>query len=211
MSIREFVAWLDDAGAPSAVASVVAFFPTSAEGLERELAQSLGVLIDAHPWFQCEAFVRFCPGRQPDLIGESKIACIFRRFDVKPGIVCKGWHRLWMPSRAKKARAFQKSPRHKTPLVRRDGQSRLTGSHYGNFPPSPDVLLTVAHFVFTAQFADKIARATAWGAHVNAAAKYRYYATLLEKMRGVENAFLDKGSRRYEGPPQLSDCGLMRW
>jgi len=72
-------------------------------------------------------------------------------------------------------------------------------------------LLTMAYFVFTAQFADKIARATAWGAHANAAAKYRNYATLLEKMRGVENAFLDKGSRRYEGPPQLSDCGLMRW
>lgn len=210
-SVAEVVARLEREGAPSAVASVVEFFPASAEGLTGALPQSFAGLVAAYPWFQCEALVGLREGAQPDLMGKSKTARLFKRFKIEPKVVRKGWHRVWMPSAAKKAQQFQKSPRHKTPLVRRDAQSRLTGSHYGNLPPSSEVLLTVAHFVFTVQFADKIARATAWGAHANAAAKYRYYADLLERMRDVPDGFLDDNSVRYEGPEQLVACGLMRW
>lgn len=210
-SIGEVVARLADEGAPSAVASVVEFFPASASGLEGALPQSFADLLAAYPYFQGEALVRLRAGAQPELLGKSKTSRLFKAFDVKPKVTRQGWQRVWMSSKDKKAQAFQKSPRHKTPLVRRDAQSRLTGSHYGNLPPSSEVLLTVAHFVFTAQFADKIARATEWGAHANGAAKYRYYAELLDKMRGVENGFLDDNSVAYEGPQQLIDCGLMRW
>ena len=210
-SIAQVVARLAQDGAPSAVASVVEFFPASVAGLEGDMPQSFAELVAAYPYFQCEPLVELRDGAQPELLGESKTACLFRDFDVKPKVVRRGWQRVWMSSKAKKAQAFQKSPRHKTPLVRRDAQSRLTGSHYGNLPPSSEVLLTVAHFVFTAQFADKIARATAWGAHANGAAKYRYYAALLERMSGVESGFLDGNSVAYAGPQQLVDCGLMRW
>lgn len=210
-SIAEVVARLAKGGAPSAVASVVEFFPAAASGLEGALPQSFAELLAAYPYFQCEALVDLQAGAQPDLLGESKTSRLFRAFDVKPKVVRRGWQRIWMSSKDKKAQAFQKSPRHKTPLVRRDAQSRLTGSHYGNLPPSSEVLLTVAHFVFTAQFAAKIARATEWGAHANGAAKYRYYAELLENMRGVEDGFLDENSVAYDGPQQLIDCGLMRW
>lgn len=210
-SIADVVTRLDAAGAPSAVASVVEFFPADATGLNGDLPQSFEALVAAYPYYQCEQLVELRGGAQPNLMGASKTARLFKRFSVEPKVVRRGWQRIWMSSRAKKAQQFQKSPRHKTPLVRRDGQSRLTGSHYGNLPPSSEVLLTVAHFVFTAQFADKIARATAWGAHANGAAKYRYYAELLERMRGVDNGFLDKNSVRYEGPRRLIRCGLMRW
>ncbi|SNS56619.1 glycosyltransferase family 2 protein [Antarctobacter heliothermus] len=211
VSIGEVVARLADEGAPSAVASVVEFFPASASGLEGALPQGFADLMAAYPYFQCERLVDLQVGAQPALMGKSKTARLFNAFDVKPKVIRRGWQRVWMSSKDKKAQEFQKSPRHKTPLVRRDAQSRLTGSHYGNLPPSSEVLLTVAHFVFTAQFADKIARATEWGAHANAAAKYRYYAELLDKMRGVEHGFLDENSVAYEGAQQLIDCGLMRW
>ncbi len=210
-SIRAVVDRLEAAGAPSAVASVVEFFPASASGLAGALPQSFDALMAAYPFFQCEQLVDLREGAQPELMGKSKTARLFKRYAVAPQVVRQGWQRVWMSSKAKKAQQFQKSPRHKTPLVRRDAQSRLTGSHYGNLPPSSEVLLTVAHFVFTAQFADKIDRATAWGAHANAAAKYRYYAQLLERMRGVEDGFLDENSVAYEGPDQLVRCGLMRW
>ncbi len=210
-SIREVDDRLRTEGAPSAVASVVEFFPASANGLKGELPQSFDALIKAYPYFQCEPLVALRPGAQPELLGKSKTARLFKRYGVEPQVVRRGWQRVWMSSRAKKAQQFQKSPRHKTPLVRRDAQSRLTGSHYGNLAPSSEVLLTVAHFVFTAQFADKIDRATAWGAHANAAAKYRYYAQLLERMQDVEDGFLDESSVSYEGPAQLLRCGLMRW
>jgi hypothetical protein len=207
----DVVARLEAEGAPSAVASVVEFFPASAAGLSGDLPQSFEGLLEAYPWFQAEPLVTLRSGAQPELIGASKTSRLFKKYDVKPQVRREGWQRLWMSSRAKKAQQFQKSPRHKTPLVRRDAGSRLTGSHSANLPPSDGVLLTVAHFVFTAQFADKIARATAWGAHANAAAKYRYYAQLLERMQGVEDGFLDAGTRRYTGPQQLVDCGLMAW
>ncbi len=210
-SVTEVVARLVHEGAPSAVASVVEFFPGGVAGLTGALPQTFDALMAAYPYFQFEQLVELRVGAQPELQGESKTARLFKRFSVEPKVVRRGWHRLWMPSKAKKAQQFQKSPRHKTPLVRRDGQSRLTGSHYGNLPPSSEVLLTVAHFVFTAQFADKIARATDWGAHANAAAKYRYYADLLTKMQAGEDGFLDENSVVYEGPEQLVRCRLMQW
>ncbi|MFW2541850.1 glycosyltransferase family 2 protein [Primorskyibacter sp. 2E107] len=210
-SIGEVVARLRREGAPSAVASVVEFFPASADGLDGALPQSFDALIAAYPFYQPEQLVRPVPGSQPEIIGKAKTARLFARYGVEPRVERRGWHRIWMPSKSRKAQSFQKSPRHKTPLVLRDARSRLTGSHYGNLPPSGDVVLTVAHFVFTAQFADKIARARQWGAHANGASKYRYYAELLDKMAGVPDGFLDETSRRFDGPQRLMDVGLMRW
>ncbi len=210
-SIAEVVARLEQEGAPSAVASVVEFFPASVSGLSGSVPQSLDGLLKAYPYFEAEQLVDLVPDAQPKLVGKAKTTRLFNTFSVEPKVVRSGWQRIWMSSKAKKAQRFQKSARHKTPLVRRDAQTRLTGSHYANLPPSPDVLLCVAHFVFTAQFAEKIARATEWGAHANGAAKYRYYAELLDKMAGVENGFLGENSVAYEGPEQLVAAGLMHW
>lgn len=210
-SIAEVVARLSGEGAASAVASVVEFFPADAGGLTGALPQSFDALIATYPYYQPEQLVRLRSGDQPEIMGKSKTSRLFKRFGVEPKVVRRGWHRLWMPRKAREAQRFQKSPRHKTPLVRRDAQTRLTGSHYANLPPSETVLLCVAHFVFTAQFADKIARAQAWGAHANGAAKYGYYAELLDRIGGVENGFLDENSVAYSGPEALIGAGLMRW
>lgn len=210
-SMAEVVDRLRAEGAPSAIASVVEFFPRDVEGLEGTLPQSFDALLAAYPYFQAEQLVRLQAGQQPELLGKSKTARLFKSFDVQPKVERKGLQRVYMSSRAKKAQQFQKSPRHKTPLVLRSSESRLTGSHYANLPPSSKVLLTIAHFVFTAQFADKIARAQSWGAHANGAAKYRYYAELLDKMRQEQGAFLDDRSQRFETVQQLVDCGLMTY
>lgn len=210
-SVAEVVARLRDEGAPAVVASVVEFFPADASGLEGALPATFDELIAAYPFFEAEPLVTLRPGQQPKIAPMSKTAHLFARYDVRPKLERKGWHRLWMPKKAREAQSFQKSPRHKTPLVLRSADSRLTGSHYANLPPSGEVLLTVAHFVFTAQFADKIERAIAWGAHTNGASKYRYYAELLTRMRGVPEGFLSDSSKRYTGPEALIEAGLMRW
>ncbi|WP_323764293.1 glycosyltransferase family 2 protein [Marinovum sp.] len=210
-SIREVVTRLAAEGAPSAISTVVEFFPADVAGLSGDLPRSFDGLLEAYPYFQSEELVRLVPGAQPELLGKSKTARLFKQFGIEPKVERRGLQRLYMSSKARKAQQFQKSPRHKTPLVLRDGQSRLTGSHYANLPPSETVLLTVAHFVFTAQFADKIARAMTWGAHANGAAKYRYYAELLARMQAREGSFLDENSVRFESPQQLIDAGLMRW
>ncbi|WP_417524162.1 glycosyltransferase family 2 protein [Marinovum sp.] len=210
-SIAEVVDRLAAEGAPSAIATVVEFFPADVSGLSGALPQSFDGLIEAYPYFQAEKLVHLVPGAQPELLGKSKTARLFKQFEIEPKVERRGLQRIYMSSKARKAQQFQKSPRHKTPLVLRNAESRLTGSHYANLAPSSTVLLTVAHFVFTAQFADKIARAMTWGAHANGASKYRYYAELLQRMQAKEGSFLDENSRRYEGPQQLIDAGLMRW
>lgn len=210
-SIAEVVARLEAEGAPSVVASVVEFFPGSVGDLQADMPGDFDGLIAAYPYFEPERLVQLEPGAQPVLTGKSKTARLFERFGIEPRVERKGWQRLWMSRGAKEAQKFQKSPRHKTPLLRRDAQSRLVGSHYGSLPPAPHVLLCVAHFVFTAQFADKIARATEWGAHANSAAKYRYYRELLAKMEAEDGSFLEPSSRRFETAQQLVEAGLIQW
>lgn len=210
-SIAEVVERLAQEGAPSAISTVVEFFPEDVAGLSGALPQSFDALLATYPYFQAEPLVHLRPGDQPELLGKSKTARLFKAFGVEPKVERKGLQRLYMSSKAKKAQQFQKSPRHKTPLVLRSAESRLTGSHYANLPPSETVLLTIAHFVFTAQFADKIARASAWGAHANGAAKYRYYAELLGRMQAEGGSFLDENSVRYEDAQQLIDHGLMAY
>ncbi|SMX48322.1 glycosyltransferase family 2 protein [Maliponia aquimaris] len=211
-SMAEVVARLAAEGAPSAVASVVEFFPASAEELAGELPQSFAGLLAAYPYFQAERLVEVLPGQsRPRLHGLSKTALLYQRYDVRPPLVRRGWHRLWLPASVRRAQEAQTSPRHKTPLLRRDAQSWQVGSHNGNLPPSGTVLLTVAHFVFTAQFADKIARAIRQGSHAHGGRKYHGYAQLLRAMQGRPEGFLDADSRRYTGPQQLVDLGLMRW
>lgn len=210
-SISDVVARLRAEGAPSAISTVVEFFPEDVAGLSGDLPQSFDALLAAYPYFQAEPLVRLRPGDQPELLGKSKTARLFKTFSIEPKVERKGLQRLYMSSKARKAQQFQKSPRHKTPLVLRNAQSRLTGSHYANLPPSGTVLLTIAHFVFTAQFSQKIARARTWGAHTNGAAKYRYYAALLDRMQAEGGSFLDENSVRYQDAQQLIDCGLMAY
>ncbi|MGP6088307.1 glycosyltransferase family 2 protein [Antarctobacter jejuensis] len=211
-SIKEVVARLEDEGAPSAVASVVEFFPADASGLTGDLPQSFGGLVEAYPYFQAEKLVELVPGKvRPKFCGQSKTATLFERYGITPPLVRRGWHRLWMPAGVKRAQRSQTSPRHKTPLIRRGGGSYQVGSHNGSLPPSSDVLMTVAHFVFTAQSARKTQRAIRVGAHAHGGRKYHGYAALLQAMAEQKNGFLDDRSVRYTGPEQLVALGLMRW
>lgn len=211
-SVSEVVARLERDGAASAVASVVEFFPASADALTGALPQSLAGLLAAYPYFQAEKLVDLVPGEvRPKLCGQSKTARLYAQYGITPPLVRRGWHRLWMPASVKRAQRAQTSPRHKTPLIRRGGGSYQVGSHNGSLPPSSEVLLTVAHFVFTAQSAEKIARAIRTGAHAHGGRKYHGYAALLQAMAGRKDGFLDDRSLRYEGPEQLVALGLMRW
>ncbi|WP_303469820.1 glycosyltransferase family 2 protein [Marinovum sp. 1_MG-2023] len=210
-SVADVVDRLRQQGATSAIASVVEFFPADVSGLTGDMPHSFQGLLQAYGYFQSERLVQLIPGQMPQLQGKSKTARLFGQFGVAPKVARKGLQRLYMSSRAKKAQQFQKSPRHKTPLVCRSDTSRLTGSHAANLPPSDTVLLTIAHFVFTAQFADKIARAQSWGAHANGAAKYRYYAELLDKMQAEQGRFLDENSVKFQDVQQFMDCGLMTY
>ncbi|WGW02658.1 glycosyltransferase family 2 protein [Tropicibacter oceani] len=211
-SVAQVVDRLRDDGAFAAVASVVEFFPRGVQGLKGELPDSFQGLIAAYPHFQAEALVDLTPGAlRPRLMGQSKTAHLYAQYNVTPPLIRRGWHKIWMPARVRRDQQSQTSPRHKTPLILRSADCHQVGSHNASKPPSSTVLLTLAHFVFTAQFADKITRAITQGAHAHGARKYHGYAQLLKAMEGRDDGFLDAQSVRYQGPQQLIDLGLMRW
>ena len=210
-SVSEVVAWLRAEEAPAVAASVVEFSPAAADGLTGTLPQSFDGLMGAYPYFEAEPLVRLVPGAQPDMVGPSKTARLHARYGTVPPLIRRGWHRLWLPRAARRAQLSQTSPRLKTPILLRNATSWQVGSHRGNAPPSSEILLTVAHFVFTAQLRAKIDRAIAVGAHAHGARKYHGYRMLLDAMGARADGFLGPNAVRFENAKQFLRCGLMRW
>lgn len=211
ITIHDVLDRMNREGADCAVASVVEFFPEAISGLSGQMPNDFAGLLDSYPCFEPEQLVKLRKGQDPELINLSKTNRLFEEYNVLPRIEGGILKRLFTSRRDRKAQLFQKSPRHKIPLVRRSNASWQIGSHYCNQPPSDSILLTIGHFVFTARFAEKIARAQEWKAHTSGASKYRYYNELLSKMQAEDGRFVGPDTLKFESPQQFLDCGLMRW
>lgn len=213
ISIRELIAGMAARGETALMASMPEFFPRDASGLSGSMPQTSAGMFAAYPWFQPEALFR--PGpfeKKPDFLAPPKTEALFARYGVEVPLDKRRWRdRLWMSSKDRAAQQAQTSARHKTPLVLRSAESYLTGSHSANHPAATDRLLTIAHFVFTADFADKVARARQWQSYAHGSRKYHGYAMMMDAMEGVEDGFLDLDSRAYADPRQMLECGLMVW
>ena len=206
-SVADIFAAMRAEGSAALCASVVEFFPETVAGLAGPMPDTPEGLFAAYPCFEPEPLVRLAPGRQPDPFGTSKTNRLFAQYGIdasRRSVLDK------LLGRNKKAK-FNRSPRHKLPFLRRDKTTWQVGSHYASQPPDPDRLLTIAHFVFTAEFAAKIDRARAWKAHTEGAAKYDHYARLLDLMQATGGRFTGPTSARFRDPQQLIDADLMRW
>ena len=66
------------------------------------------------------------------------------------------------------------------------------------------------HFKFTADLGRKIDYALATGGYNQGSRSYRLYATLIERMRARDAAFLAGVSRRYRDPRDFTEAGIAR-
>jgi hypothetical protein len=66
------------------------------------------------------------------------------------------------------------------------------------------------HFKFTADLGRKIEYALETGGYNQASRSYRLYASLIERMRARDGAFVARVSRRYRGPRDFADAGIAR-
>jgi len=215
-NIREVYDRIEAIGSTGAYATMVEFFPRSTKSFEKPIPTTFETLMDEYAWFEPEAL--FDPMGALDEVGKpvftapSKSTRLFEQYDVRYEIRRDTLReKVYLSSQEKRQQKFNRSGRHKTPILRRDAESFQFSCHDAIVPPSGEILLTLAHFVFTSNFAQKIENARVWKAHVMGASKYRYYAELLDKMEGVEDGFLSDNSERFETPQQLIDCGLMKW
>ena len=205
--IAEVVARLAARGDACCVASIVEFFPETVAGLRAGSApDSLADLIAAYGWFQPEPVVEIDPAGFPQAVGRSKSTGLFEAHGIR--IRKRGLRKrllgLFRPE-------YRKSPQFKTPIFRSDDATFLTGTHTCNRPAPRDVLLTIAHFVFTAQFEAKVGRALDWRSYVNGSDKYEHYARLLRALGDGDGDLKDSRSTRFASTDQFVAAGLMRW
>ncbi len=189
--LRAAIAMLEARGARCCAASVVEAFPEGLEGLApHPPAAGLADLMERYPMIEPRPVLRLRPGRQAARIAPSKTGALMAAHGV--------------PGTAGSARV-------KTPLLRHAWPARRRGSHKASVPPPSWAMLTVLHFVFTAQMRAKVERARAWRAHVDGAASYDRYAALLDALEASGGAIAGPDSAPYAGPGQLMASGLMRW
>ena len=205
--LAEVIARLAARGDACCVASIAEFFPETVAGLRAGPAPaSLDDLLAAYGFFQAEPVVEIDADGFPAPRGRSKSTRLFERHGVR--IRRRGLRKRLVGLLAPE---YRKSPQFKTPIFRSDEATFLTGTHVCNRPAPRDVLLTIAHFVFTAQFEAKVGRALDWRAHVNGSDKYEHYARLLQRLSDDGGTLTDANSERFASVDQLVAAGLMRW
>lgn len=206
-NVETVVARLRASRAAGCVAAIAEFFPDRFSALREPLAaRTLGDLIARYGHFQAEPVAEVDARGFPAPLGPSKSTKLFRRYGIRT------------PQRGlrKKALAlfrpeYRKSPQFKTPIYLCDGDAGLAGTHALAKPAAQDILLTVAHFVFTSQLEDKISRALEWRSYVNGSDKYEHYARLFRAAGRGDDSLLDEASARFTSADQLIAAGLMRW
>jgi hypothetical protein len=178
---------------PGIAASVAEFFPERLGTTEASPAPArrFADLLREAPFFEAEAVMRLRGLLQPAPLAPAKSTRLFRAH------LGDGPH----------------AARIKVPLARLGPRVHRFGSHKLNLPPDPGRLLAVAHMVFTADLAAKVARARAWSSHVGGAGKYDRLAALMAALEREGTALLGPRSRRFAhgGTEEMMRCGLMRW
>ncbi|MCH2165521.1 MAG: glycosyltransferase family 2 protein [Marinovum sp.] len=214
--IRQVYDRIEVIGSTGAYASVVEFFPRSVKSFAKPLPETVEGLFEEYGWFEPEAL--FDPMAKLDKKGKpvftapSKSMRLFEDFDIQFELERTTLReKVYLSSKEKRDQAFNRSARHKTPLLKRTDDSFMFSCHDAIVPPSGEILLTIAHFVFTSNFAQKITNVQKWKAHVKGGRKYKYYGKLMDTMGHVDEGFVGPNTLKYEGPEQLIECGLMKW
>jgi hypothetical protein len=101
------------------------------------------------------------------------------------------------------------SPIHKTPVVFWRPGDWFLNCHVTSKPVAARVV-PIMHFKFTADLGRKIEYALATGGYNQGSRSYRLYATLIERMRTREAAFVAGVSRRYRAPRDFAEAGIAR-
>ena len=101
------------------------------------------------------------------------------------------------------------SPIHKTPVIFWKAGDWFLNCHVTSKPVAPRVV-PIMHFKFTTDLGRKIEYALETGGYNQGSRSYRLYATLIERMRARDGAFVAKVSRRYRAPRDFAEAGIAR-
>lgn len=201
LSVAAVVDRMEQSNTLAVVGPLIEFFPrrlpaarsspTPPENFEQLLAES--------PYFETAPLVEPDPVTVFRKTGRTKSELLFEHFDVR-----RSWGILGLSRRPT-------SPRFKTPILRHGPGAFRLGSHKASVPASSEIMLPMAHFVFTANFVSKIERAMALKSHAGRSAKYFYYRDLIEKISLAGDDLVGPKSQEFRSAQDLIVCGHMKW
>jgi hypothetical protein len=209
-SVPELFKTLADRHITHVAASLVDFFPLNITNMDMAKApMSFEDLLADYSYFDAIPLIQLTEGKQPLAINSTVSTRLFARHGVKqaPRLLCSlpGWLVDALPFPPPGV------ARKKTPVIRSSATLWLKGSHQANVAPPSEVMLALAHFKFTSDFAKRIKMAMARKSHSRNGEKYFQYDRLMQRMRQGDGAFASTHTVPFRGPESLESCGLMRW
>ena len=200
-SLGTVIERMGQSNARAVVGTLLEFFPRKLPTfqLTPRTPESFSQLVSENPYFETAPLIELDPDEGFRKTGRTKSEMLFERFGVT-----RRWSISGLSPRPT-------SPRFKTPILRHGPEAFRLGSHKVSVPASTDILLTMAHFIFTPNFVSKIERARARKGHASRSAKYAYYAQLAEKMSQPGVDLLGPQSRAFLSAQDLIECGHMKW
>lgn len=190
------------------VAAMVEFYPASVTDLLVPASpKTVEDLLGLYPWFDAVPLVRFRPGMAPKRVNGSASKRLFARYGItrppEPSRWLPAWANRW------RRRLPGKSATMKTPIVRWREGVWLEDAHRSNVRPSSEVLVALAHFKFYQNLAQKTEEALRLRSYAGNSEKYELYSELMIRMIQERATFGGPDSRRYHGPGDLADAGLV--
>src|SRR5262249_17805756 len=191
-------------------ASLVDFYPQRLADLDLDIrARSLEELLDHYPYYDATPLVDLVQDDWPKQLGEGASKRLFREHGIKdlPPVLSKLPEAVvrFLPAPTPRSAWL------KTPLVKWDDATWLEGSHYANVPPTPRVLLAIAHFKFTFDLQRRTEQALERKSHSRGGRKYFHYQLLLETMRCRGSDFTGPATAKFSSPADLAAHGLLKW
>jgi hypothetical protein len=191
-------------------ASLVEFYPSSIRDLEGQPApRSFEDLVALYPYFDGVQLIRFRPGMAPKRINGSATKRLFHRYGIlrprPPSKLIPSFIEKRLPGLPGKSATM------KTPVVCWREGVWVADTHHANVRPTDKVLLTFAHFKFTHTWSQKIEEAIRLKSFAGKSEKYTGYSQLLRRMKADDASFAGPDTRRYSGPRDLEEAGLLMW
>lgn len=206
-SLPAFFASLAAEGAEAAWGAMVDMYP---ERVRDILGNGAARFRLEDPWF-FDAKPHLDPAQPretppvPRTVYPGSVARLFATWDVLPqGSLVRRLRRRLSGYRYQGA-----SPIHKTPVVFWRPGDWFLNCHVTSKPVAPRVV-PIMHFKFTADLGRKIEYALSSGGYNQGSRSYRLYATLIERMRAGDAAFVAGVSRRYRDVRDFTDAGIAR-
>jgi len=191
-------------------ASLVEFYPSSIRDLEGQPApRSFEDLVALYPFFDGVPLIRFRAGMAPKRINGSATKRLFQRYGIlrprPPSRLVPSFIERRLPGLPGKSATM------KTPVVCWREGVWVADTHHANVRPTDKVLLTFAHFKFTHTWSQKIEEAIRLKSFAGKSEKYEGYSQLLRRMKADDASFAGPDTRRYTGPRDLEEAGLLMW